>query len=125
METNNHGIVHNIVHFGSSAAEQAVGLGFGVAEDAIAELRRVAGLAIDLYEAGTQSVARIARGANARFCDLLTDAAAHGRATALSAVHIVRAGGDHVSALAGDVLARPQDRRGETVSPRSVPPATA
>ncbi len=101
------GIIHDVFALGTGFADQALGVGFGLVEEVIAETRKCIGQSIDLAETVVHSLTRVARDANARISELLTDTISHGLATSKDVVHLFQVGGDHVSALAGHMLARP------------------
>jgi hypothetical protein len=105
-EIENQGVFHNLIALGTSIAEQALGVGFGLAEDVVGEARRVVGLSIDLLEAVAQGAAKVARQSNGRVGDLLSDSVARGQSSARSVVRLFRFGGEHATTLAGEVLVR-------------------
>jgi hypothetical protein len=105
VKSETQGIIHSFVTMGTGFADQALGVGFGLAEEVIVETKKVIGQAIDLVEAMVHSATRVARDANAKIGELLSDTMANGLATGKDVVHLFQVGGDHVSALAGHVLA--------------------
>src|SRR5262245_45112450 len=99
VDSESKGLVHNFLDLSTSVAGQALGVGFGLADDVIAETRKCVGLSIDLMESIAQSLVRVARSANGRVGELLADTSARALSSGQSMVRLFQLGGDHVTAL--------------------------